>query len=72
MREKYLVLAVLGAEAEEAVNAHEEAGVEEDGGQQQQHPQRVHVLIKSASTRWRSSASVQCPQQSAQISTRPE
>jgi hypothetical protein len=44
IREKYLVLAVLGAEAEEAVNADEEAGVKDDGGQQQQHPQQVHVL----------------------------
>ncbi len=36
---------MLGAEAEEAVNADEEAGVKDDGGQQQQHPQQVHVLI---------------------------
>ncbi len=71
IREKYLVLAVLGAETEEAVNANEEAGVEGDGGQQQQHPERVHVR-RSASTRWGPSASVQCPQQSARISTRPE
>jgi len=35
---------VIGAKAEEVVNGEEKAGVEDDGGHHQQHPELVHVL----------------------------